>query len=184
MHLQYSNTVPLRLTVYANRICSQCDVLWQFRLRVINFSLPWYAATICFVLTQFWPPETRSWNLYQLFFFSVHYSSHEDLISVCFYIYVKCACVLLCKYTHVLLFPSTSITLSLVLPDTLARGNTDVGVLQKASCSHSHLMYFPHTWLCINFRLIPSSVTCRRPPSPVFISCTGNSPPNSGPVIC
>lgn len=103
MHLQYSNTVPLRLTVYANRICSQCDVLWQFRLPVINFSLPWYAATICFVLTQFWPPETR--NLYQLFFFPVHYSSHEDLISVCFYIYVKCACVLLCKYTHVLFIP-------------------------------------------------------------------------------
>lgn len=40
----------------------------------------------------------------------------------------------------------------------------------------------PPTWLCINLRLIPSNVTWRRPPSPVFISWTGNSPPSSGPT--
>lgn len=34
----------------------------------------------------------------------------------------------------------------------------------------------------MNFKLIPSNVTWRRPPSPVFISCTGNSPPSSGPI--
>ncbi|TNN44517.1 hypothetical protein EYF80_045293 [Liparis tanakae] len=39
----------------------------------------------------------------------------------------------------------------------------------------------PPTWLCMNFRLMPSSVTCSRPPSPVFMSWTGNSPPSSGP---
>lgn len=39
------------------------------------------------------------------------------------------------------------------------------------------------TWLCMNLRLIPSKVTCRRPPSPVFMSCTGNSPPSSGPAV-
>lgn len=38
------------------------------------------------------------------------------------------------------------------------------------------------TWLCMNLRLIPSSVTCRSPPSPVFMSWTGNSPPSSGPA--
>lgn len=37
------------------------------------------------------------------------------------------------------------------------------------------------TWLCMNLRLIPSSVTCSSPPSPVFMSWTGNSPPSSGP---
>lgn len=40
----------------------------------------------------------------------------------------------------------------------------------------------PLTWLCINLRLMPSRVTWRRPPSPVFMSCTGNSPPSSGPT--
>ncbi len=40
----------------------------------------------------------------------------------------------------------------------------------------------PPTWLCINLRLMPSRVTWRRPPSPVFMSCTGNSPPSSGPT--
>lgn len=38
------------------------------------------------------------------------------------------------------------------------------------------------TWLCMNLRLIPSRVTCSKPPSPVFMSCTGNSPPSSGPA--
>lgn len=28
---------------------------------------------------------------------------------------------------------------------------------------------------------MPSRVTCSSPPSPVFMSCTGNSPPSSGP---
>lgn len=31
-------------------------------------------------------------------------------------------------------------------------------------------------WLCMNLRLDPSRVTCSKPPSPVFMSCTGNSP--------
>ena len=34
----------------------------------------------------------------------------------------------------------------------------------------------------MNLRLIPSRVTCSKPPSPVFMSCTGNSPPSSGPA--
>lgn len=41
--------------------------------------------------------------------------------------------------------------------------------------------YWPLTWLCMNLRLIPSSVTCSSPPSPLFMSWTGNSPPSSGP---
>lgn len=45
----------------------------------------------------------------------------------------------------------------------------------------SLLWYWPLTWLCMNLRLIPSSVTCSSPPSPVFMSWTGNSPPSSGP---
>lgn len=45
----------------------------------------------------------------------------------------------------------------------------------------SPLWYGPLTWLCMNLRLIPSSVTCSSPPSPVFMSWTGNSPPSSGP---
>lgn len=43
------------------------------------------------------------------------------------------------------------------------------------------LWYCSLTWLCMNLRLIPSSVTCSSPPSPVFMSWTGNSPPSSGP---
>lgn len=45
----------------------------------------------------------------------------------------------------------------------------------------SLLWYCSLTWLCMNLRLIPSSVTCSSPPSPVFMSWTGNSPPSSGP---
>lgn len=46
----------------------------------------------------------------------------------------------------------------------------------------SLLWYWPLTWLCMNLRLIPSSVTWSSPPSPVFMSWTGNSPPSSGPA--
>lgn len=45
----------------------------------------------------------------------------------------------------------------------------------------SAVLRWPLTWLCMNLRLIPSRVTCRSPPSPVFMSWTGNSPPSSGP---
>lgn len=60
-----------------------------------------------------------------------------------------------------------------------------------SNCFYSHalmwdqtvslLWWWPPTWLCMNFRLIPSSVTWSSPPSPVFMSWTGNSPPSSGP---
>lgn len=33
-------TLSIKLTVYATRTFSQCDVLWQYRLQVINFFHP------------------------------------------------------------------------------------------------------------------------------------------------
>lgn len=47
----------------------------------------------------------------------------------------------------------------------------------------AHHFFNFRNWLCMNLRLIPSRVTCSKPPSPVFMSCTGNSPPNSGPGL-
>ena len=55
----------------------------------------------------------------------------------------------------------------------IADGTTGLGILE---------LPLAPTWLCMNLRLIPSRVTCSKPPSPVFMSCTGNSPPSSGPV--
>lgn len=47
----------------------------------------------------------------------------------------------------------------------------------------AHHFFNFRNWLCMNLRLIPSRVTCSKPPSPVFMSCTGNSPPSSGPGL-
>ncbi len=44
------------------------------------------------------------------------------------------------------------------------------------------LLFVWHTLLFAKRSPIPSIQTCRSPPWPLFISCTGNSPPNSGPT--
>lgn len=150
------------------------DYLWSLLLSLDIL------ATICSVLRQFKAPETVTWNLYPCFS-SADYNFPEDIsfqyiITHIIYIFIY-AHVFVCKHTCAFLPPS-GYPLSLLI---LWEEETQTQACCKKLHAHSLLIDFPHTWLCINFRLIPSSVTWRRPPSPVFISCTGNSPPNSGP---
>lgn len=54
-------------------------------------------------------------------------------------------CVFLCKYTNVF-FITHGTAPPPLFSIPLGRGNTDdAGKLQKASCSHCHLIDFPHT---------------------------------------